>query len=64
MRVKFLKSHLQYNIGEYADLDDGIAKYLIGMKVATDQEPDNEEINAKLDQHLKEVPKKTKKAKA
>jgi hypothetical protein len=60
MRIKFLKPHLDHNIGDYAYVDDGIGNYLIQMKVATDQEPDNAKINKDLDKHLASIPKKKK----
>ena len=64
MKIKFIKQHLQYNIGDYAeDLPEGVAKYLVAMKVATDKEPDNEQVNSTLDKHLEEAHKKTKKKK-
>ena len=63
MRVKFLKPHLDYNISDYADLDEGIGNYLCLMKVATTHEPDNAAINAMLDGHLAKLKPETKKSK-
>ena len=58
MQVTFLRKHLDWNANDIANIDDGIAKYLIAMGVATDELPDNDNIDKVLKEKLKKAKKK------
>ena len=58
MKVTFIKRHLEYKPGDEAELDEGIAGYLIKVKVATIETPTDEELEEKLNKKLKAKKKK------
>lgn len=61
MKVIFLKQHLEYNPGDEADIDEGIAEYLLKVGVVSTEETNNEEVEKTLVKKLKAVKKAVKK---
>lgn len=58
MKVKFLKHHLKYKIGDEAEIEDSVAGYLIKVGVATVETPSDEVIEKNLTKKLKAAKKK------
>ena len=58
MRVKFLKKHTGHKAGEYAELKDSVASYLLKLRVVTVDTPTDEELEKDLTKKLKATKKK------
>lgn len=58
MKITFIKDHLNWNVGDEADLDEGIAGYLIKVKAATIEGEASETTEEKLTKKLKTAKKK------
>lgn len=59
MKVRFVKQHLHWNAGNEEDLPEGIAAYLIAVKVATIEDPpDDKAIEKQLTKKLTAKKKK------
>lgn len=58
MKVKIIKPHLEYKPGDEVDFDEGIAGYLIKVKVATIETPTDEDLEKELTKKLKAKKKK------
>lgn len=58
MKITFIKDHLNWKIGDEADLEEGIAGYLIKVKVATIEGETQEATEEKLTKKLKTAKKK------
>lgn len=58
MKVKFLKKHSGHNPGEWADIKDSVANYLLKLRVVTVEVPTDTELEKSLTKKLKSSNKK------
>ena len=58
MRVKFLKKHTGHKPGEYAEIKDSVANYLLKLRVVTIETATDEELEKDLTKKLKAAKKK------
>jgi hypothetical protein len=58
MKVTFIKQHLDWNIGDEAELNDDLANYLLRVGVVSTEVPDDEAIEKTLTDKLKKAKKK------
>lgn len=58
MKVTILKHHEGYYPNDKVDIPEELARYWIAVGVATEQEPNNEEIEKSLTKKLKAKKKK------
>ena len=58
MRVKFIKQHTGHKVGEYAEIKDSVANYLLKLKVVTIDTATDEELEKDLTKKLKATKKK------
>jgi hypothetical protein len=58
MKVKFLKKHTGHNPGDYAEIKDSVANYLLKLRVVTIETATDEEIEKSLTKKLKTAKKK------
>ena len=58
MRVKFIKAHTGHKAGEYAEVKDSVANYLLKLRVVTIDTPTDEELEKGLTKKLKATKQK------
>lgn len=58
MRVKFLKQHSGHKVGEWDDIKDSVANYLLKLRVVTVETPTDAELEKTLTKKLKTTKKK------